>query len=378
MCEGRLHKEGTEQMLDVIVVGAGPAGSAAAKRCAEYGLKTLMLEQYSLPRDKVCSGMVMGPVAHTLIKQEFGDIPKNVLSRPYYLSGYMYHVPGIGSQKEHNYTLLAWRRDLDYWMNKKAEAKGAEIWQRARVIALKHKGQGFLVEIEKDKRRQELETRFVVGADGVNSIVRKFLFPELKVRYEASYQEHYQGELALDKKYFHWFCPIQYGSYHFAVHHHGDLVVLDYENRAGQIRESREWFRKFLSENYGFNVSQKPVWRGGCLEPDMYEELISHNFLPARGNALLVGDAAGFILPISGEGIGTGIKSGLSAADSILKAIEAREPPDRIYLGEIEGMLSVFKEICLWPKRITDEVKGGGHSLPKVLRDAFRSTLRTF
>ena len=55
-------------MADVIVVGAGPAGSAAAKRCAEYGLDTLILEKRRLPRDKVCSGMIMGPAAHTLIK----------------------------------------------------------------------------------------------------------------------------------------------------------------------------------------------------------------------------------------------------------------------------------------------------------------------
>ncbi len=47
-------------MHDVIVAGAGPAGSAAAKRCAEHGLKTMMLEKHRLPRDKVCSGMIMG------------------------------------------------------------------------------------------------------------------------------------------------------------------------------------------------------------------------------------------------------------------------------------------------------------------------------
>ena len=48
-------KKGGE-MFDVIVVGAGPAGSAAAKRCAESGLKTLMLEKESLLREKVCDG----------------------------------------------------------------------------------------------------------------------------------------------------------------------------------------------------------------------------------------------------------------------------------------------------------------------------------
>ena len=118
-------------MYDVIVVGAGPAGSAASKRCAEHGLKTLLIEKRGLPRDKVCSGMVMGPLAHKLIKEEFGDVPGAVLPQPPHLSGYRFHVPGIGSEKLENYTLLTWRRDLDYWMSQKAQASGVEIWDGA-------------------------------------------------------------------------------------------------------------------------------------------------------------------------------------------------------------------------------------------------------
>ena len=51
--------------FDVTIVGAGPAGSACAKTCAENGLKTVLLEKRRLPRDKVCSGMVMGDLPST-------------------------------------------------------------------------------------------------------------------------------------------------------------------------------------------------------------------------------------------------------------------------------------------------------------------------
>ena len=83
-------------MADVVVVGAGPAGAAAAKRCAENGLETLLLEKRKLPRDKVCDGMIMGPVAKRLIKQEYGDIPDQVLTQPQRIKGYTMHVPGMG------------------------------------------------------------------------------------------------------------------------------------------------------------------------------------------------------------------------------------------------------------------------------------------
>ena len=82
-------------MYDVIVVGAGPAGSTVAKKCAEYGLNTLMLEKRRLPRDKVCGGALL-PSAQTLIQQEFGDIPETVLSQPSTINGFMSHRQCVG------------------------------------------------------------------------------------------------------------------------------------------------------------------------------------------------------------------------------------------------------------------------------------------
>ena len=86
---------GSNQTYDVIVVGAGPGGSLASKLCAKAGLKTLLLEKKKLPRDKVCSGMVMGAWAKDLIEEHFGIIPEHILSTPKYLSGNMFHVPGM-------------------------------------------------------------------------------------------------------------------------------------------------------------------------------------------------------------------------------------------------------------------------------------------
>jgi len=366
-------------MRHVIVVGAGPAGTATAKRCAEHGLNPLILERHKLPRDKVCSGMVMGPAAHALIKQEFGDIPDTILTEPYHLKGYIFHVPGVGDRKLDNFTLLTWRRDLDYWMNQKALAKGVEIWQGARVIGLGQRGQGYSVEMEKDGGKQEVETRFVVGADGTASIIRKLLFPELKIQYRQIYQECYPGNLDLDREYFHWFYPVEYKqASSFTVHHKGEFTILEVAGRIGQVEELMKWARNFLAENHRFDARQKPIWRRGCRGLRLQRELLSHSFLPAKANALLVGDAGGFQLPVSGEGIGTAIRSGLLAANSIVEALETGGQADKIYLTQIEGIISIFKEIYPGVAKITEEVDGGGHSLPEVLRDAYSSTLRMF
>jgi flavin-dependent dehydrogenase len=134
----------------------------------------------------------------------------------------------------------------------------------------------------------------------------------------------------------------------------------------------------FLNKNYQFDNNQKPIWRDSCLQPILCREFKSSDFLLAKGNALLVGDAGGFPLPGRGEGIGTAIKSGLLAGHSIMKAIELDETADGIYLNEIKGIISVLNEISSWVKRIREETKSGGHSLPEVLEKAYRSTLKMF
>ena len=110
----------------------------------------------------------------------------------------------------------------------------------------------------------------------------------------------------------------------------------------------------------------------------MYPELISHTFKPAHSNALLVGDAAGLVLPVSGEGIGTSMKSALLAAHSIKSAFESGEPAEAVYLSKIEDIISLFGEIYPWFKKIIDEARRGGNSLPQVLRDVYSNTLRAF
>ena len=359
------------EMYDVIVVGAGPGGSVAAKKCAQNGFRTLLLEKKRLPREKVCTGMIMGVWAHSIVEQEFGDVPPDVLVDPHYLSGHMLHFPGVEPQVIEWQTPIAWRRDLDFWMNKRAEEVGVEIWDRTRFLGVTQAEGQCRVRVKIDKEEQELGARFVIGADGATSRVRKSIFPTLKVPYMGPMRECYEGSVDLERDYFHWFFPKSRPHQRFDIIHKGDVFLVE----GSGIGDLREEINQTLI-NGGFDPSARPMWKDVCLEPMLHGALISGSFSPALGNVLLIGDAASLILPITYEGIGPALQSGLLAAAAISEATEEGTQAADTYLRELESMLDVLKGLYSLSKELGRKAEEGVQPLSKTMRDSYEETLK--
>jgi flavin-dependent dehydrogenase len=352
-------------MYDVIVVGAGPAGSATAKKCIELGLKTLILEKKTLPREKVCSGMVMGKMANDLIQKEFGIIPENVLTNPGYLKGIMIYAPGIEPVIVEQRMPFAWRRDLDFWMTQKAKQAGAELKDNAKVTSVEQKGEHCLVRLEEEV----IEARFVVGADGTQSTIRRQIYPKVPLLLRSAHQECYLGKLPVDREYFHWMFPLASSRPRLSLNHKGEFFII-----GGGLRELKGEIPRLL-QPFGFSTELKPEWKDSCISGSRLAEGYLLAPLPvARGNILMVGDAAMLQYPVSGEGICTALKSGLIAARSITEAIGSKGNVAEIYSRNIEPVLNALRGLLSYEKILGEANKQGAAAVAQAFADGLRAT----
>jgi flavin-dependent dehydrogenase len=328
-------------MYDVAVVGAGPAGIAAANHCAGAGLQTLVIEKRAFPRAKVCDGL-MGPIARGLITGEFGEIPGSILADPPYVEAVETIVPGCGVCRFEERIPLLWRKDLDDWMLHQARANGVEVREGRQFVGLAAIDRGYRLRVAAGEKQERIEARFVVGADGAVSRVRGAIFPGLQFRLLSQGMDCWQGEIDLSiDVYREFFDPQAGGLLGFSLHCKDGLIVISYAAERGNLSLVIQWTQTLLEESYGLRVEGDPEWKGRCMSPDMAGELASGRFVPAKGNVLLAGDAGGFMLPV-GEGIGPSFKSGLLAADAIVAALQRGGEAEQTYLDMLEPMLAAF------------------------------------
>ncbi len=360
------------ERIDVLVVGAGPAGCAAAKRCAESGLETFLLEKKKLPRDKVCSGLISGPMAKRLVQDEFGGIPQEVLADPYYYSGAMIHIPGAKPCVIEDEMPVGWRRDIDFWMAQKAVEAGAQVRDGCPITDVQLKKGKIEVNFLNGQEESSFMTSYLVGGDGARSWVRRMIFPELKPAYQQEVRECYEGNFPLERKYFHgFFLP---GKFWFDINHKGSCFCLEVSGKPGELKKRLAQAKDILRKEFEFDPETKPLRRDGCLEPRIHEQLISSNFRPAKENVLLTGDAAGFQLPNS-MGIGTALLSGLMAGESILESVKKGKPAGDLYLQRVKPIVEVIKSQlagALSSRHL--EMSGNGEESASKIRSFFIET----
>ncbi len=361
-----IHGEGREFTADVVVIGAGPGGSTVAKNCAQRGLQTLLLERAKPPRYKSCLRRFPDNLTRTLIAREFGPTPDWVLTDPpyiYYLARGMSPTPyGQEPVEEPQLCPHMSSKESDYWMNLKAIAAGAELWDETLATNIIEEGGGVVVKVRRHGEEQEIRARFVVGADGAMSTTRRSLYPKLLVPTVANLQEFYSGAMgSLNRNYAYTFefDPPQKDALH--VVHQRCCFHIDVNGTERPVRESMKLAKQTLAKMFGFDPDTKPQWSSGITTTLLLSEVLEGKLIPAKGNVLLIGEAASLEKPsdvgmvggverwFGGGGIGLAVKSGILAADAIVKAAAASKEAAGFYLSGFERIITVLKGIASDP-----------------------------
>lgn len=363
--------------VEVVIVGGGPAGSALGLRLARAGRDVLLLERSRFPRDKPC-GDCVNPGAVSELELLGVTERLRCLARPRPLEGWRVESPdGRAFQasftgKETDSASVAWairRRDLDSALIDVAREAGTDVEFGSRVYDLSYRGgrvDGVIV--RRGTRTAEICANLVVGADGLHSVVRRRLGvtarpPRLRKLALVAHttggpaeEGRAFGELRVASGRVCGFAPLADDA--------ANITLVVPWSEAGRLAgDPSGYFMQALRE---FPVVYERVDRWG-LERDVH---VTGPFdVPVRRawapGVLLVGDAAGYYDPFTGQGIHQALHGARLAAEAA-RAILERPSSERFAMWRYEiGMRRVFE-----PKRAVQRLIEAAIQRPRLLSRA--------
>jgi geranylgeranyl reductase family protein len=331
-CEWQMPiREIPKKRWDVIVVGAGPAGSTAAAHLARRNLEVLLIEKEEFPRDKVCGDVL---IADTIKCLKHLDLYQKVRSKgnrsevvsAYSPSGYCVDVPGE--------FLTLQRESLDALIAEESVRSGA-VCASGSVEEVSHSGDVEEVRIEESERIYR--AKIVIVATGTDlSLLRKRGMVSQRQdsavairRYLRSSYEIDRMIISLDESVlpgYAWIFPLSDNTYNIGC-------GLFFENKTTDTPNLPNMLDAFVSE---FEPAEELVDEGEWLETvhgaTLRCGLKGTQCIDDEGRLLAVGESIGTTFPFTGEGIGKAMETAEIAAEAVEVALESGS---RSHLEEI-------------------------------------------
>lgn len=321
---------------DCVIVGGGPAGSTTALLLARAGFDVVVLEHREFPRAKPC-GDCVSPRANLLL-DELGVLPAVRAEAPAQLAGWRIHGPGHGvfgarfsdysSDPRVHHGIAIARERLDAVLLAAARSAGARVLTGSRAEQLLNGGSFIRGVGGTDAGHDpfQVEAALTIGADGLRSVVRRRLglaarSPRLR---KVALSTHVEGVADLS----------EFGELHLQDGLCVGIAPVDVEGRACNITlvvdsarhgrslagKSTNAFRAHLDRFPALTARLPRVFDVTLLASGPFDRPTSNT---VAGGAALVGDAAGYFDPFTGQGIYQALAGGQLLAEHAATALHA-------------------------------------------------------
>ena len=368
---------------DVLIVGAGPAGVAAALTARQRGLSVCVIDKATFPRDKCCGdGLTTGALR---LLERLGLPPSHVASwkvcRDVVLRSPSGRTVELQLPDNGQFAAIASRMDLDAALVDHARARGVLIREGVSFVDITRNG-----DYQVTTSDGVVSARVVIAADGMWSPVRKALQPD---------RAPYLGEWHALRQYAHgvtgpagsrlyvWFEPDLLPGYAWSFPLADGRVNLGFGILRGSTQKVGDMKQLWSS------VLSRPHVREALGASAVIDDKVSAWPIPARvtsatlsvGDVLFVGDAASATDVLTGEGIGQALLSGMLAGDAA-----ATTTPSRTYerdmrkhffadhrMSQILGRILSHERLARGALRIID---GGDWRKQKFVRWMFEDEPR--
>ncbi|MFQ5614979.1 MAG: geranylgeranyl reductase family protein [Anaerolineales bacterium] len=323
---------GTADSADVVVIGAGPGGSATAHFLAKAGVNALLLDRAEFPRDKTC-GDGLTPRALAVL-DDLGVL--DALNKiGFRIDGLEFHAPRgqvitspiPETDNMPNYQMIVPRKVLDHVILERTVASGARFRGGVHVTGVEPSGRGVYVKGKHQGRSISFHGRVAVVATGANSrlLMRSGILDKMPPTALAA-RAYFEGVRGLSTRAQAHFGGIPLPGYGwvFPLSDHTANVGVGYWP-FGFIRRKKHLPTRRLFENFVKTPKIRPMLEGARQVGPVKGYPIRVDFPTAitfGERTILVGEAAGLVNPLSGEGIDFALENGKIAARFLVEKFE--------------------------------------------------------
>ncbi len=341
---------------DIIIIGLGPAGATLAKLLPS-SFRVCAIDKKPLTGDgfkKLCGGL-LAPDAQKFFARLDLTLPKDVLVDPQIFSVRAIDMDSMQTRYYQRFYMNLDRDKFDKWLISQIP-EGVKIESDCFCTDVQRIDGGFSVQFRRQNGElARITSRFIVGADGGGSMIRRKFFPGKDIRRYIAIQQWFEDENAMPY-YSSIFDSQSTDCYSWSLSKDGKFIF----GGAYPPKNCRERFeaQKEALSKQGFEFGQ-PLKTEACtvFRPSKYSD-----FRTAKSGVFLIGEAAGFISPSSLEGISYGMRSGHMLSDVFQKHPNL---PERFYHKKSFGikatlMLKLIKSPFMYNRFLRSLVMKSG------------------